>query len=373
MAFKVNKTKTDLGSYPPFMLLAQRGFGKTTFFRDLTKYVYGDLSKGLLISCGLENGYKSLHNVVYAEAQVLNEDYEEDKLIGDGRGFIQIIDDIVDNNSEYGFKIVFIDTLDTLIDIAEPEILRLHRKEMPDKPIAKSYNSALNGYQEGHKRAVNIIREQVNRLTNIGIAVFYLAHTKLKTKKDLFTKEEYEQFTNNLLPVFFGGIADNCQIVMVGNIEKEIADKQIEEEKRVVYLRPTFLVDGKSRFTYLPEKIDFSPEAFMEAFENAVKAEWEASGETVDLNKIKNAEIKERNKIAKEAVSKDQNNRAKETELEEDLENREKYIEIITSKFGKAEDDIKKQAKKLLVDNGCKKFTDAELPIEVLGEIAGLF
>lgn len=373
MAFKVNKTKTDLGSYPPFMLLAQRGFGKTAFFRDLTKYVYGDLSKGLLISCGLENGYKSLHNIVYAEAQVLNEDYEEDKLIGDGRGFIQIIDDIVDNNSEYGFKIVFIDTLDTLIDITEPEILRLHRKEMPDKPIAKSYNGAMGGFQEAHRRAVSIIREQVNRLTNMGIAVFYLAHTKLKTKKDLFTKEEYEQFTSNLLPVFFGGIADNCQMVMVGNIEKDIVDKQIEEEKRVLYLRPTFLVDAKSRFTHLPEKIDFSPEVFMEAFENAVKAELEAGGKTVDINKVKNAEIKERDKVAKEVTKKDQANRTKEIESEEDLENREKYIEIITSKFSKADAEIKKQAKKLLVDNGCKKFTDAELPIEVLDEIAGLF
>ena len=39
MAFSFNKTKADLGSYPPFLLMAPRGFGKTTFYKKLINHL----------------------------------------------------------------------------------------------------------------------------------------------------------------------------------------------------------------------------------------------------------------------------------------------------------------------------------------------
>ena len=57
MAFKRNKVKVDLCSYPPFMLLAPKKFGKTTFWYNLVRDAWGSDDKGLLISFGNEEGY----------------------------------------------------------------------------------------------------------------------------------------------------------------------------------------------------------------------------------------------------------------------------------------------------------------------------
>lgn len=70
MGFKINRIKADLGSYPHYMLLGIRKIGKTTFVRDLIKEKYGDATKGLLISCGAENGYHALDDLQVEEAKV---------------------------------------------------------------------------------------------------------------------------------------------------------------------------------------------------------------------------------------------------------------------------------------------------------------
>ena len=41
MAFKMNTIKFDLCSYPPYVLMGQRGIGKTTLFRDIVLTEYG--------------------------------------------------------------------------------------------------------------------------------------------------------------------------------------------------------------------------------------------------------------------------------------------------------------------------------------------
>ena len=42
MAFKKNKVKVDLCSYPPYMFLAPKKFGKTTFWYNLVRDAWGD-------------------------------------------------------------------------------------------------------------------------------------------------------------------------------------------------------------------------------------------------------------------------------------------------------------------------------------------
>ena len=172
MGFKINRIKADLGSYPHYMLLGIRKIGKTTFIRDLIKEKYGDATKGLLISCGAENGYHALDDLQVEEAKVFNQDYDEET---DSRGFIQIIDDIVENNKDYGIKLVAIDTLDCLYDIAAQEAIRLSRKET-GKPC-KSINDAFGGFGRGLDRVIALIQEQITRLEDAGIPVHELGST----------------------------------------------------------------------------------------------------------------------------------------------------------------------------------------------------
>jgi len=362
LGFKINKVKADLCSYPPYIFLAERKFGKTTFWYDLVREVWGSDDKGLLVSFGNEEGYHSLDGIQVEVAKKWNAPYDEET---DLRGFVQIVDDIIENNSEYGLKGICFDTLDTMVDVGTEEVLRQHRIEKG--VICKSLNDAFGGFTRGVERLVKLIREQEERLRDAGLAVFYLCHVKNKEKTDLKSGEKYEQITNNLQGNIYTKIADAAQMVMVGLIERDIVNGKVIDERRSVYLRGTSEVDAGSRFTGgLPEKIELSPKAFMDAFESAVKASIKNPGQSLDDMKKSEAEA---------ALKKAEIAKRKEAEAKamEELESkRESYIETITSKLLTADEKIKDAFKAKVLSTGCKNIKDENMPIEVLIDIIKL-
>ena len=222
MAFKKNKVKVDLCSYPPYMFLAPKKFGKTTFWYNLVRDAWGDDDKGLLISFGNEEGYHSLDGIQVEVAKEWDSDYDEETEL---RGFVQIVDDIIDNNHEYGLKGVCFDTLDTMVDVATKEVLRQHKKEKGT--VCKTLNEAFSGYGRGKARLLTIMNEQIGRLRDAGLAVFILCHIKNKEKTDLMSGEKYEQITNNLTDDIYSNFADAAQMVMVGALDREIVAGKI--------------------------------------------------------------------------------------------------------------------------------------------------
>lgn len=356
MGFKINRIKADLGSYPHYMLLGNRKIGKTTFFRDLVKEKYGDASKGLLISCGAENGYHALDDLQVEEAKVFNQEYDEET---DSRGFTQIIDDVVENNKEYGIKLVAIDTLDCLYDIAAQEAIRLSRKET-GKPC-KSINDAFGGYGRGLDRVIALIQEQITRLEDAGIAVFILSHVKEKTRTDMVTGEEYQVWTNNLMDKVYGAIADTAQMVMMAVFDREIKDKRSIGENRVLYLRATASLDAGSRFNGLPEKVPFTPKAFLDAFEQGVKNSATMKPMTdEDMAARKAEEERQQAKMAEIALR-------KETEKQ-----RAEMLETIQEKIGSVSQSVQNEIVGILRASGCKKLSDAEFPIDALKHVYSL-
>lgn len=362
MAFKMNKVKVDLCSYPPYMMLAPKKFGKTTFWYNLVREAWGDDKKGLLISFGNEEGYHSLDGIQVEVAKEWDAEYDKDTEL---RGFVQIVDDIIDNNEEYGLKGVCFDTLDTMVDVATKEILRQHKKEKGT--VCKTLNEAFSGYGRGKLRLLSIMNEQIERLRDAGLAVFILCHIKNKEKTDLMSGEKYEQITNNLTDDIYSNFADSAQMVMVGALDREIVAGKIVSEERVVYLRGNSSVDAGGRFTDVPEKIELSPRAFLDAFEEAVKASIKSKNDDKTISKMKSEEEKERKSKAEKSKEKDIENR-----LNTD-EDRTAYLQIITSKFPYANDEVKAKAKDLLAESGCKKFTEESVPIEILRTISELF
>ena len=362
MAFKKNKVKVDLCSYPPYMFLAPKKFGKTTFWYNLVRDAWGDDDKGLLISFGNEEGYHSLDGIQVEVAKEWDSDYDEETEL---RGFVQIVDDIIDNNHEYGLKGVCFDTLDTMVDVATKEVLRQHKKEKGT--VCKTLNEAFSGYGRGKTRLLTIMNEQIGRLRDAGLAVFILCHIKNKEKTDLMSGEKYEQITNNLTDDIYSNFADAAQMVMVGALDREIVAGKIISENRVVYLRGNSTVDAGGRFIDVPEKIELSTEAFLEAFENAVKASIKGKSDDKAIAKMKSEEEKERKVKAEKSKAKDVENRANNDE------DREAFLQIITSKFPNASDETKAKAKELLAETGCKKFTEEGVPVDVLKAISELF
>ena len=357
MAFKTNKVKVDLCSYPPYLFLAPKKFGKTTFWYKLVKEVWGSNEKGLLISFGNEEGYHSLDGIQVEVAKEWNAEYDEETEL---RGFIQIVDDIVENNKEYGLKGICLDTFDTLVDVATKEVFKQHKKEKGT--VCKSLNDAFSGYGRGKARLLELIDTQIERLRDIGLAVFILCHIKNKEKTDLISGEKYEMITNNLSDDIYGHVADAAQMVMVGALDREINNGKIINESRVVYLRGNSTIDAGGRFTDIPEKIELSPKAFIEAFEIAVKNSLENSDDK-QIEKMKKEEIKAREKTVEIAIKKD---KEKQTNNEDD---RITYVQVIVNSFPNASDEVKANAKKILAEAGFKKFTDTEIPIDVLKQI----
>lgn len=301
MARKINKVQVDLGSYPYYVIMGVRKVGKTTLFKELVDYIYpNNPEKGLLISCGGEDGYKALHNLSYETAKTWDMEENED---GD-RGFVQICDELISlRGTKEQIDLVAIDTLDELVEVATLQVFEEHRDDKMKYP--KSLNEALGGYGAGHRRVSKIIEEQLQRLNDAGMAVFVLAHTKVKEMSDPLTGDPYEMITNNLDSRFYSPIANKAQmivnVVMDRNVEgvstekKKVKDKEIEVTiagrqtslERYMYFRENLFVDAGGRFSGLPEKLPLSAENFMLAFETGVKNSMGNSAENYDVEKQK--------------------------------------------------------------------------------------
>lgn len=366
MAFKMNTVKCDFGSYKaPFLLLSPRKYGKTTWWRNFVKAAWGDPAKGLLISCGTESGFHALDELQVEEALEWDADYDEET---EHRGLVQILDDLLENNKEYGIKGVCFDTFDTLYDIAATETLRICRRETGKN--CKSILEAWGGYNRGPERLTKLIQDQLSRLYQAGIAVFILSHTKFKERTDPLTGEKYEQLTNLMQDRVYSAIADNAQMVMVGTIDRDISSGKIVNEKRVIHLRGTSTIDAGSRFADLPETISLDPNDFIAAFKHGVQSSITAKPMT-DAAFEKNVK-KEQAALAKSAeISRTREKEARQDETDE--EHREDYIATVASHFSGASDDVKAQAKAMLAESGCAKFSDPNVPISTLKKIAALF
>lgn len=285
MARKINKVQVDLRSYPHYVIMGSRKIGKTTLFANLVTYNYKDPMKGLLISCGDEDGYKAIEDVQVEEAKSWDMLEDEDG----NRGLIQIVDEVIGlRGTDEQIEMVGLDTLDELVEIASKQVYEEHRNEKGKYP--KSLNDALGGYGAGQRRVVELIKDVIRRLNSAGMAVFIIAHTKQKEMTDIVTDLKYEIVTNNLDSRFYSPIADTAQMVVnivkerniegAGTETKKINGKEIEVQvagkqksvDRYMYFRENTYVDAGGRFDGLPEKLPLSAENFMEAFKIGVEA-----------------------------------------------------------------------------------------------------
>lgn len=361
MGFKKNVVKLDLCSYPPYILMAPRKFGKTTWWYNLVEEAWGSQDRGLLISCGREEGYHSLDGIQVEEVKEWNAEYDEEL---DRRGLIQVIDDIIENNDEYKIKGVCFDTLDTFIDVGTNEIFRQHKKEKGTP--CKSLNDAFGGFSRGKDRLLDLINKELERLRDAGIAVFFLCHIKLKEKTDMHSGEKYEQITNNLQDAIFTNIADAAQMVMVGVMDREINAGKLVSEDRVIYLRGNSQVDAGGRFTTLPEKISLDPKEFLKAFEMGVKGSIKGEKTEKKINEMKKAENEKREKKAALAKAADLESKKINEDLNFD------YIAVIKDKFMDAEDDVKNAVKEIMAEYDIPNFKSTEVSTEGLKKIVDL-
>ena len=357
MAFQkpqINTIKPDIKNLSIY-LRSTKKFGKTTLFRDAILAKYGDPSRGLLVGCGNEIGYKILDNLNTTQVTTYKD-------------LIELRDWLInEKGKEHNIEIVAFDTGDELALIADKETIRLSNIENPNKKI-KSIKAAFGGYTAGEKYSANdIIKPYMTSLQNAGFGVWVIAHTKFKTIKEKGGLEEdgYMQLTSNMGADYEAAFGDIFDVTLTGVIDRDVEEKGEGDKKkryatdtvRKLYFRETPLIDAGGRFAYgaVPEYMIFDKEDMGAEFIRVIEEGMEKSKKTLG-KKSPTPKVEKKPEPVKEDINDD---------IEDEIDNIDPVDESPVAETSNYPDDLVGTIRVMFKD--C---TDKDLKAEIKGIIA---
>lgn len=357
MAFQkpqINTIKPDIKNLSIY-LRSTKKFGKTTLFRDAILAKYGDPSRGLLVGCGNEIGYKILDNLNTTQVTTYKD-------------LIELRDWLInEKGKEHNIEIVAFDTGDELALIADKETIRLSNIENPNKKI-KSIKAAFGGYTAGEKYSANdIIKPYMTSLQNAGFGVWVIAHTKFKTIKEKGGLEEdgYMQLTSNMGADYEAAFGDIFDVTLTGVIDRDVEEKGEGDKKkryatdtvRKLYFRETPLIDAGGRFAYgaVPEYMIFDKEDMGAEFIRVIEEGMEKSKKTLG-KKSPTPKVEKKPEPVKEDINDD---------IEDEIDNIDPVDESPVAETSDYPEDLVGTIRVMFKD--C---TDKDLKAEIKGIIA---
>ena len=357
MAFQkpqINTIKPDIKNLSIY-LRSTKKFGKTTLFRDAILAKYGDPSRGLLVGCGNEIGYKILDNLNTTQVTTYKD-------------LIELRDWLInEKGKEHNIEIVAFDTGDELALIADKETIRLSNIENPNKKI-KSIKAAFGGYTAGEKYSANdIIKPYMTSLQNAGFGVWVIAHTKFKTIKEKGGLEEdgYMQLTSNMGADYEAAFGDIFDVTLTGVIDRDVEEKGEGDKKkryatdtvRKLYFRETPLIDAGGRFAYgaVPEYMIFDKEDMGAEFIRVIEEGMEKSKKTLG-KKSPTPKVEKKPEPVKEDINDD---------IEDEIDNINPVDESPVAETSDYPEDLVGTIRVMFKD--C---TDKDLKAEIKGIIA---
>ena len=264
-------------------LLGLPKIGKTTICKEMAEKLVGD--NYLFLEMYRENGAKYIEDIIYED-------------VPDWDTFVEIIDDIVNNRTtDYAdLKVVFLDTLDNALQLAEQESIRLWNKEEPSKRT-NAINAAWGGFQRGQDKAMELLQEQLFRLREVGVAFSIIGHVRQTTVTDPITNESYQQITSDVSQRYFNQLKKNIDLVGIAYIDRELTKSKVNgkevstvksETRKIKFRDDNYTVDSGSRMSSIANEINFDADEFIEAMRNALEAEVKKGGKSVEDRKIEN-------------------------------------------------------------------------------------
>jgi hypothetical protein len=348
-------------------LIGESGIGKTTLAKEVCEKLVGE-DGYMILNIGKEDGVDAIPGASYED-------------VPDWETFEELTDDIIENrNTDYkDLKVLVYDTFDELMRITEPEVIRLHNKENPEKRV-KSIKAAFGGYMGGEDKAIEIVLDKMWALKKVGVSMFILGHTKRKTLTDVVTGLEYDMLTTNMSNRYFNAIKTKLHVLGVASINRSIehttvkqkvgADKKVGkvvDESRIITFRDdNFNIDSKSRFADITPYVALDTDEFITAIESAIKVAFDKQTGKGSIDDVK----KEQEKAKEESIDKivAENNKTKVN-----VKENEKLTEFIKSKFVDAADEVKVKIKAVMDEHGVKSLVETQsTPTAVFKEIAEL-
>lgn len=352
-------------------ILGESGVGKTTLMYNVCNKLVGD-DGYILLNIGKEDGVKCIEGIVYED-------------VPNYKAWNEITKDIIDNKkTDYpNLKIIVIDTLDQLFEIAEPEVIRKWNNDNATKKDftpAKTLNQACGGFGRGEDAVIDLLLNRIWELKKVGVAFFYTGHTKRREIEDAITGQTYSSLTTNMMQRYFTAVKTKTDVLGIACIDREIIKEKtgkkniitkqeetrnkISSESRVIKFRDdNYSVDSKSRFAGIIEQIPLDADEFIKAIKNAIDT---AQGDVKADTSTSTVKV-ETSIIEETPIDTD------ETPIEETTETVDKsaLMDDIRTRFKSAGDDTKKQIKAILKEKGSGKLDDS-LDIDVLNEISAI-
>ena len=320
-------------------LLGLPKIGKTTIMKEIAEKLVGE--NYLFLEMYRENGAKYIEDIVYED-------------VPDWDTFVEIVDDIVENRTtDYAdLKVVFLDTLDNALQLAEQESIRLWNKENPAKRTT-AINAAWGGYMKGQDKAMELLQEQLFRLRTVGVAFSVIGHVRQTTITDPITNESYQQITSDVSQRYFNQLKKNIDLVGIAYIDRELTKNKVNgkevstvksETRKIKFRDDNYTVDSGSRMSQICSEINFDADEFIEAMRNALEAEVKKGGKSVEDRRVENEKEEAENmkRLAEEEA------KAKAEKTLEEV--KEKIIEFFTA--NKTEIDVIKPVLELCRENG---------------------
>ena len=344
------------------IFLGQPKIGKTTLMKEVAEKLVGE--DYLFLEMYREKGHRYIEGIIAEPIETWSK-------------FEDVVSDIEENKaSEYpNLKVIFIDTWDNAILLAEQEVIRLYNKENPDGKV-KTINAAYGGFQRGQKRAAEMLNKMIDRLQSVGVKVDVIMHVKNKTIVDVTTEKEYNQLTADAAQTYFNAIKMNFDVIAVGYIDREIVTektgrkdiknnditrKAIKSETRKIKFRDTgYAIDAGGRLKYIVEEIPFEADAFISAVKTALEKEVEAGG--VSLSDRKKEDVKREKAALKQA----EENSAKAVKFKFDEDENEELINQIKAFYPDASDSAKAKVKEIMAEYEIENFKSVEVSTEGL-------
>lgn len=300
---KKNEIKLDILKYN-IGLIGESGIGKTTIIKEMVERLAGE-DGYIFLECGKEDGADAINGIVYENVR-------------DWDTFEEIVEDIVDNkSSDYpNLRTVVIDTYDQLLEIAKPEVIAMHNRENPEKPV-KSIKAAFGGYMAGEDKATEIVLDKLWSLKEVGVSFIIIGHVKQKEQEDITSGQKYTSLTTNMSMRDFNAIKTKLHFLGVASIDREIVQEKTgkkdnkgkditkgvvaKESRRITFRDDSYSIDSKSRFADICAEIPFNVNNLIKALEDAIKTEQSKSGKSFEDTKVEQekAEAERLKEIAK--------------------------------------------------------------------------
>lgn len=323
---KKNVIKIDPLSYN-IGLIGESGIGKTTIIKEMCEKLVGEDGYRFL-ECGKEDGADGIDGINYLNCPEWSMDYDE---YTNSIGFEDFVDDVVEHKStEYpDLKTVVVDTYDQLIEIAKPEVIRMHNAEHPEKPV-KSIKAAFGGYMSGEDKATEIVLDKLWELKSVGVHFIIIGHVKQRQQEDVVTGQTYTSLTTNMSMRDFNAIKTKLHFLGVASIDREIVQEKTgkkddkkkdimkgviaKESRKITFRDDSYSIDSKSRFADIVPECDFNVDSLIQALTDAIKAE--ASKGKKSIAELKKEQDAASEKRAEQIAAAEESNK-KEKELNE--------------------------------------------------------